>query len=144
MTAQTLKGALSAVAAVIGKVSGVDVSESTQLFNINDTVIALNYVMNSSVEISETGTKQHLALIASDIVTPFVSMTDELDMILGLVDDISTALIREASTDGSMFSNTISTYSFLRIEFLPAYTYNNIPHIGYRLMLEDVKLKFDL
>ncbi len=145
MTAQTLTGAVTAVAAVVAGVSGVGASPAYFKFNINERIFALNYVMASTVEISETGTKQHLAMIASDLITPLVDVVNEdISTILALIDSISTALITEATTGGDMFSNALDTYTNLRIEFLPYYLYNNIPHIGYRVMLEDVKLKLDL
>jgi hypothetical protein len=145
VTAQTLTGAVTAVAAVVAGVSGVDSSPAFPKFNINERVFALNYVMVSVVEISETGTKQHLATIASDLLTPLLGAEDaDLQTILGIVDAASTALIQEASTGGDMFSGAIDTYSNCRIEFLPTYVWNNAAYIGYRIMLENVKLKLDL
>ena len=145
MTAQTLKGAVTAVAGVVVTVSGVDSSPAFPIFNISDRIFALNYVMTSDVEISETGTKQHLAVIASDLITPLVDVVnDDLETILGLVDSITTALITEATPAGDMFSGALDTFSNLRVEFLPNYIYNNTQYIGYRVMLENVKLKLDL
>ncbi len=144
MTAQTLRGALSAVASVVANVSGVNSSPSYALFNINERIFSLNYVMTSEAEISEIGTKQHLAVISCDLLTPLIGMTDEIDTMLGIADSASTALIQEASSGGDMFSDAMMTFSFCRIEFIPFYPYNNIPHIGYRIMLEGVKLKLDL
>lgn len=144
MTAQTLQDALSASAAVVAGVSGVNSSPSYAQFNINERIISLNYVMTSDVEISEIGTKQHLATIAHDLLTPLVGMTNELDTMLGIADGVTTAFVQEASSGGDMFSNAMMTFSNCRIEFLPFYPYNNIPHIGYRVMLEGVKLKLDL
>lgn len=145
MTAQTLAGAVEAIAAVVAGVSGVDSSPSYPKFNINERVIALNYVMYSVVEISETGTKQHLATITSDLITPLLGAEDaDLQTILTIVDAASTALITEATTAGDMFSGAIDTYSNCRIEFLPGYIWNMTAYIGYRIMLENVKLKLDL
>lgn len=144
MTAQTLRGALSAVASVVANVSGVDSSESYAQFNINERIFSLNYVMTSVAEISEIGTKQHLATISCDLLTPLIGMTDEIDTMLGIADSASTALIQETSSGGDMFSGAIDTFSNCRVDFIPFFPYNNIPHIGYRIMLEGVKLKLDL
>lgn len=145
MTAQTLTGAVTAVAAVTASVSGVDAAPAFAIFNVRENVFALHYVMTSIIDISETGTKQHLALIACDLITPFVDViNDDLETILGLTDDISTAFVREASVGGDMFSGTLDTFSNCRIEFLPNYIYGNVQYIGYRIILEDVKLKLDL
>ncbi len=145
MTAQTLKGALTAGAAVVAGVSGVGSSPSYAIFNINERIFSLNIVLSSIVEISEIGTKQHLATLAFYLLTPVVSMTDEIDIILGITDDVTTAFVREASSGGDMFSGAIDTYSNCRIEYVAAgYLYNNIPHVGYGVILENVKLKLDL
>lgn len=146
MTAQTLRGAVEAVAAIVASVSGVKASPAFHLFNINERVFALNYVMTSVVEISETGTKQHLSMIVSDILTPFVGAYDEIDTILGIADAASTALISEMSSagTGTGFNGAIDTYENCRVDFLPYYLYNDVQHIGYRVMLENAKLKLDL
>ena len=145
MTAQTLKGAVTAVAAVVAGVSGVDASPAYPQFNISDRIFALNYIMTSVIEISETGTKQHLAMIACDLITPLTDAANEdIEVVLGLIDSISTALITEATSGGDMFSGALDTFTNLRIEFLPNYIYQNVQYIGYRIMLEDVKLKLDL
>ena len=145
MTAQTLTGAVTAVAGVVAGVSGVNASPAYPQFNISERIFALNYVMTSVVEISETGTKQHLAMIASDLITPLTDAANEdIEVILGLIDSISTALITETTSGGDMFSGAMDTFTNLRIEFLPNYVYQNIQYIGYRVMLEDVKLKLDL
>lgn len=146
MTAQHLDTALSAVASIVASVSGVNSSPSFALFNINERIFALNYVMVSVAEIGALGTKEHHATIASDIITPLIGMTNEIDAILGIVDDVSTALISEMSSagTGNGFSGALTTFVNLRVEFLPGYLYNNIPHIGYRVMLEDTTLKLDL
>lgn len=144
MTAQTLVGAVTAIAAVVDGVSGVASAPAIPEENINERVFALTYVMTSAVEISETGTKQHLAMIAIDLLTPLVNMKAALTTLLPLSDSVSTALITEATPAGDMFSGTLDTFSFLRIEFLPSYVYGNVPMIGYRIIMEDVKLKLDL
>lgn len=144
MTAQTLVGAVTAIAAVVDGVSGVAAAPAIPEENINERIFALTYVMASVVEISETGTKQHLALIAIDVVTPLVNLKADLTILLPLADAVSTALITETTPAGDMFSGTIDTFANLRIEFLPGYVYGNTSMIGYRILLEDVKLKLNL
>lgn len=144
MTAQTFNGAVTAIAAVVDGVTGINVAPAYPQENINERVFALTYLMTSLTEISETGTKQHLALISIDLLTPLLNLKEDLMVLLPLADSVSTALITEATTGGDMFSGTIDTFTNLRIEFLPSYTYANVQMIGYRIMLEDVKLKLDL
>lgn len=144
MTAQHLDTALAAIASVVAGVTGVNSSPSYAQFNINERVFSLNYVMVSVINLSEIGTKQHIATISCDLLTPIVGMTNELDIILGIADDITTAFAQEASSGGDMFGGTLGTCVHVRLEIIPFYPYNNIPHMGYRVMLEDAKLKLDL
>ncbi|HEU4341003.1 MAG TPA: hypothetical protein VFU31_05480 [Candidatus Binatia bacterium] len=144
MTAQTLVGAVTAIAAVVDGVSGIEAAPAIPKENLNNRTFALTYVMTSAVEISETGTKQHLVLIAIDLLRPLVNLNNELTILLPIVDAVSTALITEMTSGGDAFSNTIDTFSILRIEFLPSYTYSAVDCIGYRIMMEDTKLKLDL
>ena len=143
---QSIDGALEAIAGVVASVSGVGASPAFLEFNINEKVFANNYIMTGSAEISETGTKQWLLTIASDLITPLVNVANEdIQFILQLTESISTALITETTSGGDMFGGAIDTFNILRLEFLPGnYFYNGVPHIGYRLMLEDVKLKINL
>lgn len=144
MTAQTLVAAVTAIAAVTDGVSGITSAPAYPQENINERVFALTYVMTSIAEISETGTKRHLATIAIDLITPLVVLADAISALLPIVDALSTALITEASVGGDMFSGTIDAFENLRIEFLPFYDYSNVPHIGYRVILENAKLHLDL
>lgn len=146
MNEQTLPDALDAFTAVIASVSGIDKSEATALFNVNDRIFALNYVMTSAAELSELGTVQDLATLSSDILTPLIGMTNEIRTILAIANSAKNACLSEMSSagTGTMFDGEIDTFSHCRIEFIPFYPYNNIPHIGYRVLLEGVKLKLDL
>jgi hypothetical protein len=145
VTAQTLTGAVTAFASVIASVSGVDSSPAYPKFNINERVFALNYVMNSVVELSELGTRQHLATIAGDLLTPILGAEDaDIQTMLTIAELAATAFITEMTDAGTKFNGVIDTFENCRIEFLPAYLWNNTPYIGYRVMLENVKLKLDL
>ena len=144
MTAQTLKGAAVAIAGVIAGVSGVESSPAFFKMNISDRIFALNLLQRSDVAISETGTKQHLASYISYILTPTVDVMDEdIQEMVELIDAITTALITQATDAGNMFGGAIDTFENLHIEFIN-FPYNNIPHTGYSVELQQVKLKLDL
>lgn len=145
MTAQTIDAALTAIAAVAATASGVDTAPAFDIFNIKGNIFALTYLMTSDTEISEIGTMQDLATIACDVLAPFVDvMQVGLYDILIVTQNIKLAFIREATTGGDMFSNTITAYSHCRIEFVPSYIYGGIQYIGYRVIVEEAKLKYDL
>lgn len=141
---QSLAGACTAIASVVAGVSGVKAAPANPTENINERIFALTYVMSNAVEISEIGTKQNLANIAVDLITPLSTLSDDIAALLALVDTISTALISETSSGGDMFGNAIDTFSFLRVEFIPYYPYSGVNCIAYRFTLEDVKQKINL
>ncbi len=145
MTAQAIDTAIIAIAAVAASATGVDAAPSSDLFNVNENTFALTYLMASASEISEIGTMQDLALIACDVLTPFEQVASlGLLPILRVAKNIKLAFIQEVTSGGDFFGNTISAVSFCRVEFLPNYIYGGIQFIGYRVILEDVKLKYDL
>jgi len=145
MTAHEIDTAITAIAAVTASVSGVDAAPAFAIFNVRENIFALHYVMTSQSEIAPIGTMRDLAVIACDIITPFVDvLSTDLQEILQIAKAVKLAFVREASSGGDMFSNTISTFGICRMEFLPNYIYGNTQYIGYRIMLEDVKLEYDL
>lgn len=145
MTTQEIDVTVSAIAAVTASVSGVNAAPAFAIFNVRENVFALHYVMTSDCEISEIGTMQDLATIACDILTPFVDVLNtDLQGILQIAKAVKLAFIREATSGGDMFGGTIDTFGHCRMEFLPSYLYGNVLFIGYRVMIENAKLKFDL
>lgn len=145
MTAQTIDAAVAAIAAVTASVSGVDAAPAFAVFNVRENVFALHYVMTSDCEISEVGTMQDLAMIACDVITPFVDILNtDLQSILQIAQAIKLAYITQLTIVSGFFGGTIDTFGHCRLEFLSNYPYGGIQYIGYRVMLEDVKLKFDL
>ena len=145
MTTQEIDTAITAIAAVTASVTGVNAAPGFAIFNVRENVFALHYLMASDTEISEIGTMQDLALITCDLLTPFVDVLNtDLQGILQIAKAIKLAYIREATSGGDFFGNTIDTFGHCRVEFLPSYLYGNTVFIGYRIMLEDVKLKYDL
>jgi hypothetical protein len=141
---QTLQGAVSAIAAKVLTITGVGAAPSNPQENINERIFALTYLMTNAVEISEIGTKQNLATIAVDLITPLTNLEQDTAALMALIDPIDTALIEEMSTGGDAFSGTIDTFSSLMVEFLPFYPYSGVNCIGYRFTLQDVKQKINL
>lgn len=145
MTTQTLDAALTAIAAVTASVSGVNAAPAFAVFNVRENVFALHYAMTSSMEVVATGSFMELALIACDVLTPFAdAVNTDLQEILQIAVAIRLAWMSETVSGGDMFSNTINACALTRIEFLPNYIYGNVQYIGYRVMMEDTKLIYDL
>jgi hypothetical protein len=135
---------VSEVAEVIAAVSGITAAPASPSENIGRGVFALTYLMTSTTEISETGTMQHLATVAVDILTPRTDLDRNITALLPIVDLVDTALITEITTVSAFFDGAIDTYEILRWEFLPLYPYSGIECVGYRAMLENVKQKINL
>lgn len=141
---QTIQGAVTAIAAKVATVSGVGAAPSNPQENINERVFALTYLMFNTVEISEIGTKQNLANIAVDLLTPLSSLEQDTNTLTTLIDPISTAMIEEMSSGGDAFGGAIDTFSNLLVEFIPFYPYSGVNCIAYRFTLEGVKQKINL
>ena len=132
------------VAEVVAGVSGIGAAPAAPQENINERVFALTYLMSSVTEISELGTRQHLANIAVDILTPHSNLAQNIAALLPIVDLVDAALITEITTTSAFFDGSIDTYENLRWEFLPFYPYSGTDCIGYRATLENVKQKINL
>lgn len=141
---QDFTTAVTEVAEVVAGVSGIGAAPATPQENINERVFALTYLMTSTTEISETGTMQHLATIAVDILTPNTNLMENIAILLPIVDLVDAALLTEITTTSRFFDGSIDTYENLRWEFMPAYQYSGVVCIGYRAMLENVKQKINL
>ena len=136
--------AVTEVAEVVAAVAGIGAAPATPQENINERIFALTYLMTSMTEISETGTMQHLATIAVDILTPHTNLALNIAALLPIVDLVDTALLTEITTTSRFFDASIDTFGILRWEFLPVYIYSGVDCVGYRAMLEDVKQKINL
>lgn len=141
---QNFTTVVAEVAEVVAAVSGITAAPANPSENLGRGVFALTYLMTSTTEISETGTMQHLAMVAVDILTPRTDLDRDLARLLPIVDLVDTALIAEITTVAAFFDGAIDTFENLRWEFLPAYPYSGIECIGYRAMLENVKQKINL
>jgi hypothetical protein len=141
---QDLTTAVAEVAEVVAAISGIGAAPATPQENINERVFALTYLMTCETEISELGTKQHIAVIAVDLLTPHTNLAQNISELLPIVDLLDAALITETTTVSAFFDNSIDTYTNLRWEFVPAYNYSGVDCVCYRAMLEGVKQKINL
>lgn len=141
---QTLEGAVTEVAEVIAAISGMGAAPATPQENINERIFALTYLMTSATDIGPTGTMMHLVSIASDILTPHTNLAQNIAALLPILDLAVTACMTEITTIARFFDQSIDTFATLRVEFLPFYPYSGTDCVGYRVLLENVKLMVDL
>lgn len=145
MSTQEIDTAITAIAAVTASVSGVDVAPDFEIFNVRENVFALHYVATSSMEVVTTSSFMELANIHCDVLTPFIdALNSDLQEILQVAKSIRLAWMRETVSGGTYFNNTVNAVARTRLEFVPNYPYGNIQHIGYRVILEETKLIYDL
>jgi hypothetical protein len=140
----TIATALTAISAVVAGVSGIKRAPDNPMENINEYPFALTYVMDGTLNIGPVGTKKSLLNIAIDLLTPRRDISLDMAILTPYLDSIPTALVSEISYSGDIFSGTINTFGSLRLEFLPFYDYAGAQMIGYRFIMENVKLLVNL
>ena len=106
--------AVTEVAEVVAAVAGIGAAPATPQENINERIFALTYLMTSMTEISETGTMQHLATIAVDILTPHTNLALNIAALLPIVDLVDAALLTEITTTSRFFDASIDTFGISR------------------------------
>jgi hypothetical protein len=135
---------VSEVAEVVRGVSGITAAPATPSENIGRGIFALTYLMTSTTELSETGTLQHLATVASDILTPRTDLDRDIARLLPVVDLVDVALLTEFVTIGAFFDAAADAGVYIRWDFIPSYPYSGIECVCYRAILDEITQKIDL
>lgn len=141
---QAIDTATAAIAAVVAGVSGIGAAPATPQDNINERIFALTYPMSGELDIGPIGTRGELWNIHVDLLTPHSNTSQNLTALLPVLVAVLTALNTEATYSGDMFGGAIDTFNKLRPELLPFYPYSGVDCIGYRVILEGVKLMVNL
>ena len=139
MTSEILN-ACTAIAAVVGGVSGVKKVPAVPMENINEYPFALVYPMDGVINVGPVGTRKSLTNIFIDLLTVRRDINLDLTLMIPFIDSVSLALNSEISYSGDRFSGTIQTFENVRFEFLPIYPYAGPDMIGYRFIMENVKI----
>jgi uncharacterized membrane protein len=142
--AMTVATAIAAIAAVVDGVSGVTLAPTYPRETMNESPFAVTYVITGEIDIGPIGTRKSLLNIAVDFLIPRRDIALDMETLTPFLDSIPAALLGELSTGGDIFSGTISTFEFLSIEFIPDVVYGGVQHIGYRFLLNNVKLLISL
>lgn len=81
--------------------------------------------------------------IAIDVLVPRAwDIGVSLPLLLGYVDTLKAALWTQVATDpGLHFSNTIDTFTNIAVAYLPFNPWSAVDMIGYRFVLEGVKIE---
>ena len=140
----TVATAVAAIAAVVDGVSGVTLAPTYPRETMNESPFAVTYVITGEIDIGPIGTRKSLLSIAIDLLIPRRDIALDMETLLPFIDSIPNALLSEVSTGGDVFSGTISTFEFLSIEFIPQADYGGAQYIGYRFLMNNVKLLISL
>jgi hypothetical protein len=86
---------------------------------------------------------EDLVNIAIDVLVPRAwDIGVSMPLLLGYVDTLKVALWTQVATaPGLHFDNTIDTFANIAVAYLPFNPWSNVDMIGYRLVLEGVKLE---
>jgi hypothetical protein len=141
---QEILNACAAVAAVVDNVSGINKVPSVPMENINEYPFALVYPANGNINIGPVGTRKSLNNIHIDLLTVRRDINLDLTLMIPFIDSVSAALNAEISYDGDRFSGTVQTFENILYEFLPFYPYAGPEMIGYRFIMENVKILVNL
>ena len=140
----TVATAVAAIAAVVDGVSGVTLAPTYPRETMNESPFAVTYVVGGEIDAGPIGTRKSLLSIAIDLLIPRRDIALDMETLLPFVDSIPAALLTEVSTSGDIFSGTISTFDFITIEFIPSIDYGGVQMIGYRFLMNNVKLLISL
>lgn len=140
----TLTTAITAIAASVASVSGIARAPSNPMENINEYPFALIYLLEGVVNDGPIATRKSLTSIAIDLLTVRRDVNLDMAILTPFLDTVPTALLTEMSYNGDRFSNTIETFEQIRIEFMPLYPYAGVDMIGYRFIMENVKILINL
>ena len=136
--------ALAAIAAVVDGVSGITLAPTYPRETMNESPFAVTYVSSGEIDIGPIGTRKSLENIAIDVLVVRRDVALDMETLTPFLDSIPAALLAEVSTGGDIFSGTISTFESISIEFLPFIDYGAVQMIGYRFMMNNVKILISL
>lgn len=140
----TIAAALTAISATVAGVSGIKSAPDNPQENINEYPFALTYVMDGTLNIGPIGTRKSLLNISIDLLTVRRDISLDMAILTPYLDSIPHALASEISYTGDRFSNTLETFEKITLQFLPFYDYAGAQMIGYRFIMENVKLLVNL
>lgn len=125
---------------VISNVPGVNQAP----INANDTQnifpFAIGYLSTGELGVGPIGTRKSLYNVTIDLLTKTNNLSADLELLDPFVDSIPLALLQEVSDNGDKFSNTISTFDRINIQYIPLVDYSGVSCRGYRFIMVNVKI----
>lgn len=128
------------IMAVVANISGIKQAPTNPGETMNDYPFAVGYLANGNLGAGAVGTRKSLYNIVIDLLTRRINLPDDLALLDPFIDAIPAALIAKVSGDGNRFESTISTFDEITIHFIPMVKYAEVECIGYRFVLNNVKI----
>lgn len=136
--------ALSGIATVVSGVTGIKKTDQPPVDVESEYPFSVVYFVSGNVAAAPVGTKKNLFNVAVEVLTKKIKLANDLALVNPFLDSVPLALIGEVSVGGGQFGHSIETFDNVTIEFLPDYPYNNVPMIGYRFIMNNVKILISL
>jgi hypothetical protein len=137
---QPFEDALTQIALVISNVNGIKKAPAQPTETFNEFPFAAIYLTTGTLSVGAIGTRKSLYNIAIDVLKNRISLPDDLALLNPFLDTIPEALLAEVSGDGNRFEQTISTFSEITMQFIPFTKYAEVEMIGYRFIMNNVKI----
>lgn len=143
---QSIENAVAEIADVVANTYGIVLASGTPKENYSEYPFAMTYILNGQVGNEVTDSVIGLHNIAVDLLVPREwDIGDSLPVLHPILDSLKVSLWSEVATStGGFFNNSIDTFSNMLIDFLPSYPYGTLELIGYRIILEGVKIVTNL
>lgn len=141
---QAWESVLAQVQTVVAAVSGISQAQWQPGETQNTNLFTVIYVQHDIAKVGPVGTRRGLSTICVDALKTRTWLPNDMAAIVPLLDLIPLALIAEVSPGGGLFGKTIQTFGTVDITLLPKVEYAEVPLIGYRFAMKDVKVLIDL
>jgi len=142
--ANEVKDMMAAVATVVDAVSGIRTATSEPRESQSVDPFAVVFLFSGEFGTSPIGTKRSLTTVAIDVLKVRRDLPRDLATINPFIDSVTTGLISEIADGGGRFSNTIQTFGDIKVMLLPRVDYAGVEMIGYRFLMENVKILVNL
>lgn len=140
--ADELKTVMAGIATVIGTQTGIRVATSTPNETPPSDPFAIIFEMEGTAEVAPIGTRMTLDSIAVDVLKRRTDLPRDIAAINTYLDSIPRAMLAEVGDGGGKFGvpTIFSTFARVRKIFLPDVMYGAVQYIGYRFLMEGVKV----
>lgn len=128
------------IALVVSQVSGIQQAPTNPQGTMNVFPFVVTYLTSGNLGAGAQGTRKSLYNVAIDVLTNRIDLANDLAILQPFVDSVPAALIAEVSDNGDRFGGTISTFDEITMQFIPMVKYAEVECIGYRFILNNVKI----